>query len=256
MKSIQAQLEELGLGEKEVKIYLASLELGSATVQQIAAKSAIVRASAYVAIGGLTKHGLMSTYTKGKKKYFTAEPPEQLLKLLQEKRRKLVEQESKLKQAMPELQALISLSADKPEVKYYEGLEGLEAMREKIFESKAKELFVIAAPEKMSAVVSEESRVIHNLRLKRTKIRGRFLAIIGNRKIPEPLIKFDNWDYRMIKRSKLNFSAEISIFGKYLTLISYQDKPYGFLVKSHDIAELGKILFESTWSKSEKFPWQ
>ena len=72
MESVQKQLEELGLSPNEVRSYLASLELGAATVLQIAAKAAIVRPTAHVAVGGLVKRGLMSSHTRGKKQYFQA----------------------------------------------------------------------------------------------------------------------------------------------------------------------------------------
>lgn len=247
MKSILAQLEALGLSENEVKVYLAALELGSATAQELAGKAAVVRPTAYVAIGGLTKRGLMSSFTKGKKKYFTAEKPAKLLKLVQEEKRKLADHEEKLKRVMPELEALISLSADKPEVKYYEGLEGLARMHENIFESKTKEIKIIASAESVREVIPEEMRVLHNLRVKKAGIKGRIL-VVHEKKFEKPQVDFKNWEYKTLKKNHLNMSGEIAIFGEYLSLISYQDKPYGFLVKSKDIAETARILFDLAWS--------
>lgn len=40
---LERVLEKFGLSEKEAKIYLATLELGQATVQQIAKKAGLVR---------------------------------------------------------------------------------------------------------------------------------------------------------------------------------------------------------------------
>lgn len=250
MKSIHTQLEELGLSEKEVKVYLASLELGSATVQNIAGKSGVVRSSSYVAIGALTNRGLMSTFTKGKKEFFAAEKPEQLLRILKTKKKQLDEQESKLKNAMPELQALIALSVDKPEVKYYEGLDGLDAMREKIFESGAKELRVIANIDQVRSVISEEDRALHSIRIKKHKIKGREI-LVSSKKINLPDIVPVGWVFKWAKDSALTGMGEITIFDDYISLISYQDKMYGFLLKSEMIAATAKTLFDTAWGNDK-----
>src|SRR5690349_2719325 len=107
MESVQKQLEELGLSPNEVRVYLASLELGAATAQQIAAKAAVVRPTAYVAIGGLVKRGLVSSHTRGKKQYFQAERPEVLMLMVENEKKKVIANETKLKALLPRLHALI-----------------------------------------------------------------------------------------------------------------------------------------------------
>lgn len=44
-KTLENKLKELGLADKEARVYLASLELGSDTVQNIAKKSGVNRAT-------------------------------------------------------------------------------------------------------------------------------------------------------------------------------------------------------------------
>ena len=60
-KTLEFKLKELGLAEKEAKVFLASLELGSSAVQEIAKKAEINRATTYVIIEKLMKKGLMSS---------------------------------------------------------------------------------------------------------------------------------------------------------------------------------------------------
>ena len=64
-------LKQLGLLEKEAKVYLASLELGEATVLELAKKSALNRTTVYVEIEKLGQRGLVSSIEKGKKRYFS-----------------------------------------------------------------------------------------------------------------------------------------------------------------------------------------
>ena len=75
-------LMDIGLSEKEAAVYLALLELGSDTVQHIAKKSAVNRATTYVILDSLKKKGVVSTVEKGTKTHFQAESPESLRKLI------------------------------------------------------------------------------------------------------------------------------------------------------------------------------
>lgn len=95
------KLEQLGLTKKQAKIYLACLELGSGTAQQIAEKARLPKSTVYDIMNSLISNGLVHTYRKGKKKYFSAADPE----LLQDK---LKRQKQALDEIFPELQVLFS----------------------------------------------------------------------------------------------------------------------------------------------------
>ena len=51
------ELQDMGLSEKEAKIYLASLEIGRATADQLAKQAKIVRSTTYVQLESLMKKG-------------------------------------------------------------------------------------------------------------------------------------------------------------------------------------------------------
>ncbi len=248
MESVQKQLEELGLHPNEAKAYLAALELGSATAQQIAAKAAVVRPTAYVAIGGLVKRGLMSSYTKGKKQYFQAEKPDQLMRLLVEEKKKLVEKEQKFKKTLPELSALLALSGKRPNVRYYEGFEALNSLREVLYSSRSKHVDVFGFSEAIREVLSEEDRVVHDFKLKKSRISGRQIVIISsNAKRPKQLIKQSGWQFKYVTRNKFESPSEIAIFDDYVALIAYDRVPAGFLIHSHHLAEIMRLQFELAW---------
>lgn len=255
MDSVQKQLEELGLGQNEVKAYLAALELGSATVLQIAAKAAMVRPTAHVAVGGLVKRGLMSSHTRGKKQYFQAERPGQLMRMVDEEKKKLADRESKLKSLLPGLEALMSMSGEKPEVSYYEGLEGLEAIRTIIYESKARYVNVIACYEHVRENLPEENSVIHNYKLKKRNIPGRQINIIDNPKkhqiFSKNVIEQENWQVKNIYRSGFKFQGEIGVFNDYIGLVVHSQKPLGIVIKSRDLAATLEILFEIAWNSGQ-----
>ena len=136
-------LKQLGLSDKEAKVYLAVLELGPSTATQIAQKAEINRPTAYVQIENLMKLGLMNSHEKGKKTYFVAEPPERLQELVRKNQTEIEERGRRLKEILPELQVLFDSAEERPKVRFYEGKEGLKAINEDVFRIKKQEILSI-----------------------------------------------------------------------------------------------------------------
>ena len=63
-------LAEIGLTERESKVYLALLELGSTTTGPLVKKSEVPNSKVYEILESLQNKGLVSWITKGKTKYF------------------------------------------------------------------------------------------------------------------------------------------------------------------------------------------
>lgn len=252
MDKTQKNLMELGLTPNEALVYLANLELGPATAQQLAAKAAVVRPTAYVAIGGLVKRGLMSQFKKGKKGYYQAEKPERLAHLLELEKREITAREAKLKEIMPMLSSLISLSGDKPEVKYYEGFEGLEAMRSILVGLAPKEMDVITTRHYVKSIPGE-STAVHFYRMGEIGMKVRQAVFTQEKNKPTLKVKQGKgtFEYRYINVSDSKDFGEISIFGDHVALIAYLEKPYGFLVKSKQIANTARALFEAFWKGNQ-----
>lgn len=113
------KLQNIGLNEKEAKVYLASLELGEANIQRIAKKADIKRTTAYDVLASLKERGLISMVKKDKRFYYFAESPSSLASDLEEKR-------EALKRIMPELMSFDNLLDRKPKIRYFEGARGLQ----------------------------------------------------------------------------------------------------------------------------------
>src|SRR3989339_81587 len=155
---LKEQLEKIGLADKEAKVFLASLELGSSAVQEIAKKAGINRATTYVIIEKLMKKGLMSSVEKGKKTYFQTEDPKRLLKLLEEQEEGIKRKEEEFKKYLPELETLFNSTEEKPKVRFFEGKDGLIAIREDYFKAKDKEVLGIFARDEEKKVFTQEER--------------------------------------------------------------------------------------------------
>ena len=108
------QLEQFGLNPKESRVYLASLELGMDSVQNIAKTANTHRVSTYDILESLQNKGLVNQIQKGKKRYFVAVEPEQVLASLKEK-------QETFNDLVPQLKAMQQKGKAKPKVMYYEG---------------------------------------------------------------------------------------------------------------------------------------
>ena len=81
-------LKEIGFSDREIKVYLALLELGETTVGPIASRTRIQHSKIYQTLEKLIDKGLISFIIKSKTKYFQAQNPNQILNMLKEKERR------------------------------------------------------------------------------------------------------------------------------------------------------------------------
>lgn len=167
------------LDENETKVYIAALEIGTATTAQIAKKAELPRSSCYLILDELEKKGLISRTTKNKKSFVVAEPPEKLVSHIDSKRKKLRQTREEVQEQLPELQAIYNKSTLKPKVRYYEGFESMKNLYFQILDECKDEATEYLAtcqgdPDK-SAGLSRDPEYIQLFikRLKKEKIRSR-----------------------------------------------------------------------------------
>lgn len=133
-------LENLGLTEKETKIYLANLELGPATVTDIAKHADVQRTTAYTIIQNLAEQKLLKEDLSTKTQRYTAEDPEKLLLESQERF-------TAIKSIMPELKNMFRGTQFLPSIRYYKGIDGIRAYYEGILKEKDLKSYCILSSE-------------------------------------------------------------------------------------------------------------
>ena len=103
---IEKILKKYGLSEKEAKIYLTLLEMGKSAVSDIAKKAGINRSTTYVIIEALIEQGLVNTSEENKVKRYTATPPSNLIRTIEETIEKQNELLNEVNTVLPELETL------------------------------------------------------------------------------------------------------------------------------------------------------
>lgn len=252
------QVEELGLSNKEARIYIANLMLGPAGVQQIADASGIKRVTTYVILESLVALGLVSQTSKAKKTLFNAEAPENLMSLLEKREQSLAEQKQQLKDLLPDLSKLRALPRDIPTVKFYEGSDGIQTIN-KMFFSEIQKAEIVE-----SRGISDLDRLyrhfpyIEDLGANPERIRSgassKFIYTSTKGAIMKKGDPANNRKSRFVPAKNFNLGCDISIAGDLVALLSLDEtNPIGITIKSTQIADGMRSVFDLAWEAAEKY---
>jgi len=244
------ELKKIGLSDKEAKIYLISLTRGPETALNLARLANIARPTAYVIIDSLLKKGLMSSLSKEKKTYYIAESPEHLLSLIRLQKQKISEAEKYFTRLLPELKAMANIKGEKPQVRVFEGKEGLKTVIESILKSKTKmiysivpadELFRLFPPKEHKGLMADP-RVNKKIKAKiiYTSKKGRIYKFKDPKNLREAVY---------IDEKKFPFKCGIDIYDHHLAFYSYKGSIMGVMIENNDMAETMKMIFEMLWQK-------
>lgn len=143
MDILSLELRKLGLKEKEARVYLAGLELGANSVQNIAKKAGITRPTTYEILKNLQAKGLSSQTKEGGKRYFVAQSPEKILDLLRLQKRELEEKEREFIRIIARLESRYAFKESG--VQMFRGKEGIDILKEQILFTPTKDIMVFTS---------------------------------------------------------------------------------------------------------------
>jgi len=237
---IKNTLEQFGLEGKKADVYLACLELGSATVIEIARKAGIKRTTCYDILLDLMEKSLVSETYKGKKRIFIGEDPEKIKKRLQEKERLLSE-------ILPQLKSIHNIKGGRPKIRFYEGQEGLKEVYNDTLNYSG-EILMFASYHIVSALGKDWA---DNYIKKRVQKEINVRAIMpGTELLTKEFLSHDQEQRRMTKiinPKKYPFSIEINIYGhQKIALMSSQEQT-GIIIEGSEIYKTLRLIFELIW---------
>ncbi len=241
--SIVQVLVQIGLQETETKFYLAALELGQASVRDIAAKAGISRTNAYDVYARLLEDGLVTQVggTANKTMLVAAEPPDQLTELLDIRRRKL-------NVLLPELRSIHNRASGKPRVRFYQGLEGIKLVLDDTLAARDKKLLGILS---MRDLFEVPGRTWMDDLVRRRIEAGIFLRVIRS-----PVKDIENvWaqsaaDLREVRFASPDFVFVMTsyVYDNKVSIISSQREHFAMTIESEEFAMMQRNLFEVLWA--------
>jgi HTH-type transcriptional regulator, sugar sensing transcriptional regulator len=243
MQHLIESLQNLGLTEKEAKVYLALLQLGPATPYRIAVKAGIKRPTAYVIAEELVEKGIIVHVPGEEPKRYIARAPESVIE----------SEEARLSSArriLPELKSLQKGTAEKPSVLYFEGTEGMrQALMYRAKDLHDTEIVGFYADPDFStketqaqSVEFNEYRIAHNIRLRgllteAESLRGYEKYILDKTFVP-----------KFIPKEMYSSNASFEFCPDFIKILFF-DASIGVVIESPTVAKAMRQIFEMLWSR-------
>ncbi|MDQ7814326.1 MAG: helix-turn-helix domain-containing protein [Patescibacteria group bacterium] len=246
---LETALEDIGLSEKEQKVYLELLKIGTGKAGILAKKTELNRTSVYDILESLSRKGIISSYRKGSQTFFSATDPRRLLSYLeQEKADRVARIEAnklRLEALLPQFISLQDISSNRPKVQFFEGEKGMSEAYEDTLESRGP-IFAYANV----ATMHEGLPNFFPQYYKRRAAKKIFIrAICPQNEMTLERHKYDQEEMREIRflpNAEITFSPEVNIYNNKMLIASWNEK-MAIIIESKELSDLQKLTFELVW---------
>ena len=252
--SLVKVLENLGLNEKEAKVYLALLQLGMTTAYSVAIRSGLKKPTAYVILDQLVEKGFARNVPRAKKQLFVAENPESIFSEYEEK-------VLHTKEALPELLAMRKSNEEKTSVAYYEGIGGVrevytrwanqirkkpESEREFVgFYAHGKD-----APDDLMVYFDEANEMLRKYGIRRRGVTVHDSSVI-KKFLKSDYLKKHMTQLKSLNEEKYSSNISIEVFDRYVHIFSHRFLQV-VVIENPDVANVMRQIFEMVWELVEK----
>ena len=241
-------LEDFGLSEKEAKVYLTGLELGSASAGDIAIKSNLPRTLVYDLLEKLIILGLVSYSIVDHKKIFTMSNPEEMKNILERKTKKI-------DLIIPELNKIIKKEVTKrPKVEVFEGKKSVRTLLDTLLEKNNKEFLVYGGSR---ALYELDPYFIERWHKERIDLKICIRRIFDETREIKSRIQTQSdslklTEFRFLKGGANAPTPTIVCKNKVLLFHLEKTKYYAILIEDDEMAENHRRFFETLWEIAKK----
>lgn len=237
-------LEDLGLTNAEIKVYIALLELGNSSAGPLLEKTKLQNSVVHRALHSLIEKGLISFILEGKRRLYQASDPQNFYTYLENKK-------ERFNQILPKLEEKRKESKIKKETNVFRGKKGINQIYTELLNSGGKEYNTFGGGKVVTYNVMGEDwwRNLHIRRIaKKIKSRQVFDETIKDfgkelDKMPFTNIKFLPQEFAQL--------TETVITGDFVGIIIFTSEPYGILIHDKEVADGYRKHFELLWASSK-----
>jgi len=239
--NIKNILIDFGLSEHEAMVYLASLSLGSATVNEIAKSSGVKRTTVYPVIEGLKRKGIMNVEINGLKKLYIAENPEKLENIIEQKK-------DRLKNMIPELMAIQTFKNNESFIKYFEGVEGVKTVYDSILNDlKPKDEYLIISD--IERFLNIDREYFTKFIEKRAKLDLNTRTILQNTEdaaYHKKIERNNNWSIKILEK-KVDLMANIVILPNKVVITQIVNPIITIVIENKSMVGIQREQFNIIW---------
>ena len=237
--STETILKELGLSDKEAILYLALLELGTASVLRIASKSGIKRPTAYITLAALREKGFVEAIPKGTTTLYQAVDPEKIHERFEERVKTL-------SAALPELRSISNAAPGKPRVRFYEGKKNILGLYEhEIF--RAPEIMAVVNMTELQRVFSQQELdgMLHLMKGNGGKIRELLEDSAEAREYLKEKNRLALGETKFLSPETL-FAIDLLVYGDTVAMISPKNL-IAVVIEDRAIASAQRQFMDALW---------
>ncbi len=248
MENLEKFLVEVGLSDKEAKVYMFLLTVDEPNVAEISKKTKINRTTIYPVIDSLTEKGLVEEITKNEKTYIHALPPERIESYIEEQKIKLSEQSKIVKDMVPKFKAVARGLGERPIVEYYTGQEEILRSARNMFDGGEGGLMYVIYP-RDEVEKSFTPKELEPVKKKRIEKNVKIVSIYSYSK--GEYTSDITMDRKRIDPEKYPIKAEIGIYNESVRIHIFGKHAGTIFIKSADVAETLRSLFKLAFGGSK-----
>ena len=241
-------LKEIGLTERESKVYLALLELGSVTTGSVIKKSGVPNSKIYEVLERLQSKGLISWIVKGKIKYFQASEPKKILALFKDKERTIQEM-------LPELEAKRKISGERKSVEIFEGIKAIRGLflGFLIDVKKGENFYGFSTGETSTNKEIEDFYEWWGTLKINSGLKDHLLISRKNKEIFEKSLSQEATKALrgILRFNDISFPGDTAIFRDKVVLLNWEETPSATLIVNKNLAEQYTNFFLGLWKISK-----
>lgn len=235
------ELTEAGLTKNQAEVYLELIKNPGQTGGEIAKKLSIDRSFAYGLLDSLIIKGLVNYAVKENKRLYFPSEPENLLRDIDEKRKKILD-------AVKQIKEIKHKTKEKVSVGVYEGRAGLKAFVRDFLESP--DFYTLGGGGKLNILESLKYEYPGYLKeLQKKKITGKLITSPENKEIMKKVYGNAKVDIKTFNNLKSQFN--FIIFKNKIAIYSAEEKPVVIIIENSDIAGALKDHFNNLWKSAK-----
>ena len=252
---IEKTLAALGFEAAESKVYLTLLKSGAMTVGNLARRLGVPRTTLYGFLARLSDRGLANQSLRKGVKVFSAESPEKILLLFQQKQVQLEAAHKDFQDLLPKLKDQRKAVLSSPRFQLYEGEEGLKNVLKDMLLYSNIESCSFWPIKQMMAILSPEFFQYHNVERIRRNIYTRAIWPVSE------AVEIKNFQFlgsgELFRREirlapeELSFSMGYWFYANKVAFLASRREGFGFIIESEELVETLKAQFEVVWKISK-----
>ncbi len=237
-------LKKLEWKDKEIRCYLALLELGEQAASVLAKKLSMPKATVLFVLHRLHEKDFLNMRKKGSTEYFYADPK----KLQKSYARQMTEKQSTLDQVLPLLQEFKNPLTSPPKVSFFEGVEACKKAYSQVLDSKT-EVMEFATHDDL---VDKFGKKWMDDFIKKRIANDIYLESICHDspldRALRPLDKKHHRATKFIPEKTGNMYSCIALYEDKLLMLNLSNDAFGILIENSAIVETMKTIHRIAWS--------